>query len=217
MEDTIITPTTATVLETSAPKRPRGRPRKVVGAPSVASPVSSSVVASVSPVAPARARIEKTVQKVEKSVVSHDAPTVAHAASSKPLASSLAYIFCVGRRKRAVARVFMYKEGKGEIEVNGKPMAQYFATTILQDMVRGALAQSPFQKSVRVVAQVSGGGLSGQAEAIRLGTARALLTLDETLRPSFRARGFVTRDPREKERKKPGLKRARRGPQWAKR
>ena len=204
MEETTTTAAVSETLTTPAPKRPRGRPRKIV-APSGA---QSSAVAP--DVAPAPVRVQKTAVRTEPS-------TVAHAASSKPLASSLAYIFCIGRRKRAVARVFMYKEGKGEIEVNGKPMEKYFATEILQDMVRGALVQSPFQKSVRVVAQVHGGGLSGQAEAIRLGTARAILTLDETLRATFRARGLVTRDPREKERKKPGLKRARRGPQWAKR
>lgn len=205
MEET--TTTTTPVLETPAPKRPRGRPRKVAAIPSA---VAASTPIAIPVIAPVRVRVQKAVVHSEPS-------TVAHAASQKPLVGSLAYIFCIGRRKRAVARVFMYKEGKGEIEVNGKPMEQYFTTGILQDMVRGALAQSPFQKSVRVVAQVSGGGLAGQAEAIRLGTARALLMLDETLRPSFRARGFITRDSREKERKKPGLKRARRGPQWAKR
>lgn len=196
-----------TASETPVPKRPRGRPRKIAVAPSA---VATSAPITIPAATPKRARVQKPV-------VPSEAPTIAHAASQKPLASSLPYIFCVGRRKRAVARVFMYKEGKGEIEVNRRPMTQYFPGIILQDMVRGALTQSPFQKSVRVVAQVSGGGLIGQAEAIRLGTARALLTLDETLRPTFRARGFLTRDPREKERKKPGLKRARRGPQWAKR
>ena len=127
------------------------------------------------------------------------------------------YIFTVGRRKRAVARVFLYKEGKGEIEINKRPLEQYFPTSLLQEAVRASLVHSSMSKSVRIAAFVTGGGMTGQSEAVRLGITRGLLKLDETLRPTFRARGFMTRDPREKERKKPGLKRARRGPQWAKR
>lgn len=179
----------------ASPKRPRGRPRKVEGAPEVAA-VKKSMPAP-------------RAHKPESTEV-HAAP---RAASVTPMD----YIFTVGRRKRAVARVFLYKDGKGEIEVNGRPLEKYFPTSLLAQAARASLVHSSMPKSIRVVAKVTGGGMTGQAEAVRLGITRGLLKLDETLRPTFRARGFMTRDPREKERKKPGLKRARRGPQWAKR
>lgn len=176
------------------PKRPRGRPRKVQGIQGPA-----------------------PIKKVAQPRAHKPEPTVAHAASRAASVTPMDYIFTVGRRKRAVARVFLYKEGKGEIEVNARPLEKYFPTSLLQDAVRASLVHSSMAKSVRIKAFVTGGGMTGQSEAVRLGITRGLLKLDETLRPTFRARGFMTRDPREKERKKPGLKRARRGPQWAKR
>lgn len=179
---------------TTTPKRPRGRPRKIEGAPASA---------------PVKKAFSAPAQKAE--TASGVSPS--RAASVTPMD----YIFTVGRRKRAVARVFMYKEGKGEIEINKRPIEKYFLTPLLQDAVRASLGHSSMSKSVRIAAFVTGGGMTGQSEAVRLGITRGLLKLDETLRPTFRARGFLTRDPREKERKKPGLKRARRGPQWAKR
>ena len=83
--------------------------------------------------------------------------------------------------------------------------------------MENTLLQSPFKHSLRFVIKTNGGGTQGQAYAVRLGITRALVKLDESLRPVFRARGYLTRDPREKERKKPGLKKARRAPQWQKR
>lgn len=180
--------------EVPAVKRPRGRPRKVQE--HVSSPQNEEVKAK---------RTRKLVPKVE--VV----------AATSGVITPLKYIFTVGRRKRATARVFVYHDGKGTIEVNGKPVERYFPTSLLTEVVGQALSQSPFKSSTRIVAQVRGGGMQGQAEAVRLGIARALLKIDETLRPTMRARGYLTRDPREKERKKPGLKRARRAPQWQKR
>ena len=194
------------VTNADAPiKKRRGRPPKKpavvdggMSAPDVAKVVTPQHVSKVVKATP-----------VEASSVSH---TTSHA----PV-SPLQYIFAVGRRKRAVARVFLYREGKGEMEVNGKPCESYFPSVLLRDIAGQALAHSPFKNSVRVVAKVRGGGIQGQSLAVRLGTANALLKLDATLRPTLRVRGFLTRDPREKERKKPGLKKARRGPQWAKR
>lgn len=181
-----------------AVKRPRGRPRKVR-------------IEDVEVSAPAAVRTPvKRVRKVAPKSVVPPAPP------SAPI-TPIQYVFAVGRRKRAVARVFVYREGGGEIEVNGRPLNQYFGTETLHHIAREALEQSPFKKSVRIVVKIQGGGLAGQAEAVRLGIARALLIWDESLRPAFRARGYLTRDPREKERKKPGLKRARRAPQWQKR
>lgn len=127
------------------------------------------------------------------------------------------YTFAVGRRKRAVARVFLYKGGNGEIKVGEKPLAEYFGRKNLQEIVAQSLQHSPFKKSARVIIKVRGGGLTGQAEAARLGITHALLKIDATLRPIFQARGFLTRDSRRKERKKFGLKRARRAPQFSKR
>lgn len=147
-----------------------------------------------------------------------EAPIVAVAA---PPPSShvtpLKYIFAVGRRKRAVARVFLHHEGGGEIVVNKKPLAAYFPIEAWRARIMAPLLQTRYKTSVNINVSVSGGGLHGQAVAVQLGIARALLKLDETLRTVFRARGYLTRDPREKERKKPGLKRARRAPQWQKR
>ncbi len=125
------------------------------------------------------------------------------------------YIEGVGRRKTSVARVRISK-GKGEITVQGKPLAQYFQLPRLQEIVA-----APFSKlqltEFDVTARVQGGGINAQAEAVRLGIARALVIKDEELKKKLRAFGFLTRDPRAVERKKYGLKKARRAPQWSKR
>jgi len=120
------------------------------------------------------------------------------------------YFGAIGRRKRAVARVRLVK-GTGQITVNAKPLADPFG------VITEPLKLANVLGSYDVLAKVQGGGVEAQKEAVRLGIARALLKLDEKLRPTLRKAGFLTRDPREKERKKPGLKRARRAPQWSKR
>lgn len=120
------------------------------------------------------------------------------------------YFGAIGRRKRAVARVRLIK-GTGQITVNAKPLADPFG--VITDPLKLANVLGAYD----VVARVQGGGFEAQKGAIRLGIARALLKLDDKLRPTLRKAGFLTRDPREKERKKPGLKRARRAPQWSKR
>lgn len=158
-----------------------------------------------------RGRPRKTAEDKKKT------PVKRVAKKAEPKVSKDQYTFAVGRRKKAVARIFMYKSGKGEIEVNGKPLNKYFGTDILQEIAGQALQESTFKKSARIVAKVRGGGPHGQAGAVRLGIARVLLKLDETLRPTFRVKGYLTRDPRRKERKKPGLKKARRAPQFSKR
>ena len=124
----------------------------------------------------------------------------------------------VGRRKNATARVRLHTEGTlGQIVVNGKPAEEYF--TRLGDM---AAAQEPMQVvgldgNFYVTVLVRGGGVTGQADAVRHGLARALLKSDPELRSTLRRGGFLTRDSRIKERKKPGLKRARKAPQYTKR
>ncbi|MFA6474629.1 MAG: 30S ribosomal protein S9 [Patescibacteria group bacterium] len=126
------------------------------------------------------------------------------------------YLYAVGRRKTAVARVRLLKKGDGEITVNDKPVADYFPATLLKD-IKSPLSHYGDAKTISISAKVQGGGKAAQAIAMRLGIARLLLTIDESLRKNLRTAGFLTRDSRKKERKKPGLKRARRAPQWSKR
>lgn len=127
------------------------------------------------------------------------------------------YIFAVGRRKEAVARVRWHKTGDGSITVNERPVANYLPTPELQQLVKAPLVLVHMEEGVTITAKVNGGGIQGQAEAIRLGIARALVIHDADLRLPLKRAGFLRRDPRVKERKKYGLKRARRAPQWQKR
>lgn len=121
----------------------------------------------------------------------------------------------VGRRKEASAQVRI-KAGSGEVTVNGKPMAAAFPYFEHQNQILEPLAAAG-RKDIDVTVVVRGGGVRGQAEAIRLGIARALVEQDAGTKPVLRASHLLTRDPRVKERKKYGLKRARRAPQWQKR
>lgn len=127
------------------------------------------------------------------------------------------YIYTKGARKTSLARVKLWPKGKGEFSVNGKKLAEYFPTSRLQEICQDALRISDKLKAVDVELAVKGGGVMSQAEACRHGISRALIALDEKLRPVLKAEGFLKRDPRVKERKKPGLRRARRAPQWSKR
>ena len=122
----------------------------------------------------------------------------------------------IGRRKRSVARVRLYKKGNGGILINGKKASEYFEASLV-NLIKQPLKLAGMVKDIDLSIVVKGGGVKGQAEAIRHGIARLLLEMDEKLRPTLRAKGWLTRDARKKERKKPGLKRARRAPQWAKR
>ncbi len=121
----------------------------------------------------------------------------------------------VGRRKTSSAQVRFYPSGSGAIVVNGKPYDEFFPRLRDQKSVRGPLEACGVEGSVTVV--VLGGGITGQAGAVMQGLARALVEYDPELRNALRPGGYLTRDPREKERKKPGLKRARKAPQYTKR
>lgn len=121
-----------------------------------------------------------------------------------------------GRRKEAVARVRLVP-GKGEITVNGKLAADYFQRKILERIILQPLEATKQTGNFDVVATVKGGGISGQAGALRHGIARALLTVDEDYRIPMKKAGFLTRDSRMKERRKYGLKKARKAPQFSKR
>ncbi len=129
------------------------------------------------------------------------------------------YFEGVGRRKTSVARARLFEtKGKDtDIAVNDKSYKAYFPTVELQKIVEGAFDKSNLVGHYRVTAHVNGGGINSQAEALRHGIARALLSADPELRKILKVEGFLKRDPRAKERRKFGLKKARKAPQWAKR
>ena len=131
--------------------------------------------------------------------------------------SKKTYLYGTGRRKSSVARVHLFPNGTGAITINGRDIDDYFGLETLKLLVRQPLTTLDLLGKVDIEATVCGGGVTGQAGAIRHGVARALLQLDESYRPQLKAAGFLTRDPRMKERKKYGLKAARRAPQFSKR
>lgn len=126
------------------------------------------------------------------------------------------YYYGTGRRKAAIARVRLYS-GSGAMHINGKPYLDLFTRPVHQNKVRLPLETAEVAGTFDVYAKVAGGGVSAWADAIAHGIARALVSFDEKLRPAMRKAGLLTRDPRVKERKKPGLKRARKAPQYTKR
>ena len=121
-----------------------------------------------------------------------------------------------GRRKSSVARVRILP-GKGEIVINGKNLDEYATTDVTKIIIKQPLVVTNNEGKFDMIVKVIGGGLSGQAGAIRHGLARALVKANEENKPALKAAGFLTRDPRMKERKKPGLKKARKSPQFSKR
>ncbi len=140
-------------------------------------------------------------------------------------AASGKYFESVGRRKEAVARVRMMtrkngdesKNDGGMIQVNGKDYADYFTDKMLQERVESPLKRLKSLNRFKVTAHVVGGGIAGQADALRHGISRCLELFDANFRKRLKAAGYLTRDPRIKERRKPGLKKARKAPRWSKR
>ena len=130
--------------------------------------------------------------------------------------SAKPYFYGTGRRKKSVARVRLYP-GTGVVTINGRDIDDYFGLGTLKLIVNQPFGVTDTVGKFDIVANVNGGGFSGQAGAIRHGVARALLSADETYKPALKKAGFLTRDPRMKERKKYGLKGARRAPQFSKR
>ena len=127
-----------------------------------------------------------------------------------------ARFYGTGRRKKSIARVYLMP-GKGEITINKRPIDEYFGLETLKVIVRQPMAATDTVDKYDVLVNVHGGGYTGQAGAIRHGISRALLQVDADYRPVLKKAGFLTRDPRMKERKKYGLKKARRAPQFSKR
>jgi len=126
------------------------------------------------------------------------------------------YFYANGKRKTSIARVRLYGEGKGDIIVNEQPIEDYFFGTLIGS-IKAPLKLVDMLKRFDISAKVIGGGISSQADAVRHGISKALIEFDPSLRVTLKRAGFLTRDSRIKERKKFGLHRARRAPQWAKR
>jgi len=125
-------------------------------------------------------------------------------------------IYATGRRKHAVARVWI-QPGNGKISINERTLEGYFGRETSRMVFRQALELTETSGTLDIIASVKGGGLSGQADALRHGITRALVLFNADFKKRLKKSGYLTRDPRMKERKKPGLKKARRAPQWAKR
>jgi small subunit ribosomal protein S9 len=130
---------------------------------------------------------------------------------------AMEYYEAVGRRKEATARVRLYSGGTGSIIINDRPLEGYFTRDVDIRKLKEPLQVTAMENRFNVSVKVQGGGMTGQTGAIRLGIARALLKVDPDLRPVLRTGGFLTRDARVKERKKPGLLRARKAPTYTKR
>ncbi len=137
--------------------------------------------------------------------------------ATKKVSKKKVMFWGVGRRKKAIARVRILPEGNGVITVNRKPIEEYFPVEIHQFIVKQPLTLTNTLARYDVAVNVQGGGVSGQAGAVRHGIARALIVAEPELRPALKAAGFLTRDPRMKERKKYGLHKARKAPQFSKR
>lgn len=177
---------------------------------------------STAPKAPRKPRAttakKKEVEVEEVSVAAEITPeeTVVTPAVLKPTLAKGKYIFATGRRKTSVANVRLFG-GTGDSQVNKKPFATYFDYSYFQDEVVKPLHLTGLGKDYFFYANIRGGGKHSQAQALRHGIATALGQLSEEVRKVLKKNGMLTRDDRKKERKKPGLKRARRSPQWAKR
>ncbi len=127
------------------------------------------------------------------------------------------YIYALGRRKTSIAKVRLFKKGAGQITVNGRPLNDYFGPLELRNLITDTLKAVGLEGAVDISAEAEGGGVRGQADSVRLGLSRALIELNPVWRKTLKKLGNLTRDPRAKERKKFGLKKARRAPQWSKR
>lgn len=171
--------------------------------------------ASVKKVAPKAEKAEKVVkaEKAPKATKVEKAPKVAKKTDEK-------YFYAVGRRKTSVAQVRIFVDEKAtdnDLIINGKKFKEYFPMVVSQNSLLAPFKALGMQGKFRMTVLVRGGGKTGQVEAVRLGIARALVVFDESVKKTLKDLGLLTRDSREVERKKAGLKKARKSPQWAKR
>lgn len=167
--------------------------------------------------------VKKTVPKVavKKVVVKKDATpkedVIIKKETKEKSSSAGKYIRAIGRRKTAVAQVRMYEKGSGEMTVNGLSALEYFKKEDNVNVALQPLKVVSKLKDFDLSVVVKGGGMLGQLDAVRHGIARALVKFDSEFKTMLKTSGYITRDPRKKERKKPGLKKARKAPQWSKR
>jgi small subunit ribosomal protein S9 len=170
-----------------------------------------------------KAKVKKPAIKAAKPEIKKVKPVaakpveVAAPVKSAPKVKSKNYFYAFGKRKTAGASVRLITEGTGVITINGRTFENYFPVFTDQDKILTALRLTNTLKTFDISVKVAGGGIHCQAEAVRHGISRALLLHDATLRGTLKSAGYLTRDSRTKERKKYGLKRARRAPQWQKR
>lgn len=167
-------------------------------------------------------KVAKVVEKVKSEKVEkiEKIKNVADKVEKNEKKVSEKYFYAVGRRKSSVAQVRLFEMENAtdaDLVVNGKKLKEYFPTVSSQNSIFGPLKTVGMQGKVRMTAIVRGGGVTGQVEAVRLGISRALVLINETLKKSLKDLGFMTRDYRKVERKKAGLKKARKSPQWSKR
>jgi small subunit ribosomal protein S9 len=174
---------------------------------------------TVKKAAPKKATVKKSStpkKTIKKAALKAESPKkVVKKEEKEPVVGR--YIRAIGRRKKSIASIRLFKNGKGEIIVNEKEYKSYFPVLEYQRSIEAPLEATGNSKAFNFTVKVQGGGVKGQAEAVMLGIARALVILDPELKKSLKKPGYLTRDPRKKERKKPGLKGARRAPQWSKR
>ena len=220
-----MTPTkkTATPKDEPEVKEAAKKPAVKKAAPKKAAAAKKPAVKKAAPKKAEEAKAEAPVQaevvvaKVEAPVAAPVAAAPAVQVKKKLSDAEKGYIYALGRRKTSIAQVRLTLNGKGGVTVNGKKHVEYFPTLEMRDAVLAPLKAVGQDDKVDLVVITYGGGLTSQALAVRLGVSRALLKVNETYRGTLKKLGFLRRDPREKERKKYGLKKARKGPQWAKR
>ncbi len=182
-------------------------------------PITKTTTKSTTPKAPRKPRAAAKKHVEEKPAHVTDEPAVAevkHEHSKSTHIDKSRYIFATGRRKTAVANVRLF-HGKGESQVNKKPFEKYFSYSSYQEEILSPLEKTGLGSEYHFISHVNGGGPHAQAGALRHGIATALGKISDDIRRVLKKNGLLTRDDRKKERKKPGLKRARRSPQWAKR
>jgi small subunit ribosomal protein S9 len=184
----------------------------------VEAPAEATAQAAVEPAEPEAAPPPAPEPEPESAEQPADAEQPAAAEQPRTLAelAADARYFATGKRKSSVARVII-RPGSGQFDLNGRTLDDYFPRRTHQAVVRQPLEVAGYGDRIDVRARIHGGGISGQADAVRHGIARALIEADPALRPELKRRQLLTRDPREKERRKAGLKKARKRPQFSKR
>jgi small subunit ribosomal protein S9 len=163
---------------------------------------------------PATKKVAATVAPAKKAT---KAAPVVKSTPKATAATTTRYIYAVGRRKTASVQVRLFVDSKEETVINGRTLAKYFGSASLVTNALAPLKTAGYEERGAVSLLAQGGGMTGQSDASKLAIARALVKHDPLLRPALKAAGFLTRDARKVERKKPGLKKARKSPQWAKR